>query len=460
MVSSGYDVVTTGTGVALRTRMVTRGLGIVLLSHRSSITACAKVSAGLLAIACGCSTPSSQSGDTAGATAGSPGQPAGVGEGGESSGGGVADDGGRTGTAAGLGGLGDGGRTAGSGGTTSAGGRAASGGTAALGGAAEIGGAAAGSGGTTGLGGHAGTGGETLSGGAGTGVGGDIANAGSGSGGGSTSGGATGVGGDTGTGGMSTGGGDGGCVPAPGPCTETTYYPVSATSLTTNYFYDDSSRLVRTETDAEPPDIRRYSYDEAGNLVELKSDACSGDPAAGGSCVWFVYTYDEQGNLLLEQNNGNSPNLVTGCTEYTYDENGLLLTFSYYEWCTGDVAEYTAFEYELDAAGQVVTETDTDVQGNVTEIIHYTRNAAGQPLVVVHETTLTDDYQVTYTYDEQGNELTRRILSLEGETEGEERLCYVKTYDDCGNTLTMNFFQDCNVQVSRTTTWTYTCFGE
>ena len=428
--------------------MKTRG---ALLSRCSPIMVCTAVLAGFV-VCSGCSTPSREIGDSLGSTGGNAGASAGVGVGGQETSGGAES------VATGGSAMGTGGVTA-VGGTTSANGGNASGGAAGLGGAVGSGGApgsggASGSGGVTETGGGAGMAGNFSSGGASSGAGGDTGNAGaSGSGGNSALGG---QGGATGTGGISTGSGGAECDSYPGPCTLTWHNFGSDAVSTTTYVYDDLGRLVRTVFSSGSGE--HYYYDEDGRLIESLTDGCNEDPATDATCVRHLYTYDEQGNLLVEEYQTNVVLAEPGCTEHTYDEDGLRLTSSFYEWCVGDAVTHITYEY--DPAGQLVTSTSVDERDGASYTTRYTYNAAGQPVLLTVESALTDDYEVTYTYDEAGNETSRRILSVEGETEGEERLCYVKTYDDCGNELTMEFSNECDGQVTFTETQTYECFSQ
>ena len=429
----------------------------------SHTTACTAVLVGLVAGHGGCSSSSRESGDVVGATGGNAGQPVEVGAGGQE-------------TIDGAGGAGIGGGVTGAGGATPIAGATSGGGPVTSGGAPGVGGAiiwvggapghggVSGSAGTTEISGSAGVAGEIPAGGASSGVGGDAGNAGdNGSGGDNVLGGQAGTAGSTGSGGSSTGGSDSGCVPAPGPCTETTSYPVSGPSERTTYFYNDLGQLVRTETDDEPPVIMLYTYDDAGRLAEVINDDCD-RTGESRNCIWTVYTYDVQGNLVLEDVRTDlaPPHyLVTlqpHCYVHTYDENGLQLTTTHYEPCRGSVASY--YTYEYDAAGQLVTWTVEDEDGNIIHIRRYTRNAAGQPLVIVHEYPSSNDFQVTYTYDEQGNEVEWRALGLRGTYEGQEYSCGIKTHDDCGNLLTEEFASPCDSEVDRTLIYTYECFDQ
>jgi YD repeat-containing protein len=318
-----------------------------------------------------------------------------------------------------------------------------------------------------------------------------------------------------GSGGIEPSGGSGGieppaCDAIPGPCTRARYSSDVDSLTTTYYFYDAAGQLVREEVGAPPDAITRYTYDDEGRLLESRTDSCdeSGLPP---DCLWTIYTYDEQGNLVLRDNRDGTPNAKAGCTYYTYTDDGQVLSSEYYYWCSDILYESVTYEYdaagllmsmhqentqapsadftityeydaagrvvterrtypsnpesdmtktyEYDTAGQVITETFFDADGNVTLTILYTRNAAGQPLTEERQYPDEDDYQIVNTYDGQGNELTQHMLYLEGESAGARSMCWVRTFDDCGNPLTEDYDLDCDEPASYQTTWSYDCFG-
>jgi len=100
--------------------------------------------------------------------------------------------------------------------------------------------------------------------------------------------------------------------------------------------------------------------------------------------------------------------------------------------------------------------------GTVNEIVTYTRDAAGNPLVEEHRLvagSLGDDYGVTRSYDAAGRQLSERHYHLNGVLSGAERWCAVWTYDDCGNLLSLDNWDACDQPVARSTTYSYECFA-
>lgn len=316
------------------------------------------------------------------------------------------------------------------------------------------------------------------------------------------------------TGGTEPSGGAGGahplaCDAIPGPCTRVQYNHTATaeSTTTTRYFYDAAGQLVREETD--PDVVVRYAYDAAGRLLESRTDSC--DVSSSPDCRWTIYTYDEQGNVVKRENRDMSPNAEVGCTYYSYGDAGEVLSSEYYRGCSDtllywsvsyeyddngrlvteihddtqssskdhtvtyeyDAAgrlvsqqdEYTTAPdsgsstvYEYDAAGYLSAERHFDAQGNATATVVYTRNAAGQPLTAEHQNAAANDYRIFLTYDDQGNELSRHVVYLEGPSAGVDAQCDASTYDACGHQLTRDYDVDCADPASYQTTWTYDCF--
>jgi YD repeat-containing protein len=296
------------------------------------------------------------------------------------------------------------------------------------------------------------------------------------------------AGGATSAGTASTGGQSGarGCAFV-GPCTRTVTYTYgdSVSVNKTSFFYDANNRLIREELDSNgdgaPEYVIRYSYDEHGWLLEVKSDGCGSDGSVT-SCRWLSYTYDAQGNVLTENDRSFYSGRIDGCTAYTYDSSGHLLKTEFSGRCSGtvqDVAIYTydsawrliskAWEYngtpgdtttyQYDAAGLLVSEVRGAKQD---EVVTYTRNAAGLPLVEEHRMaagSLADSYRIIRTYDSAGNQLTERTKYLTGVSVGTDEFCSTNTYDQCGNVLTYDSWNSCDQPVVSRTTYTYECFA-
>lgn len=130
-------------------------------------------------------------------------------------------------------------------------------------------------------------------------------------------------------------------------------------------------KVYHTRTDGITYDTYRYTteetYNEYGNVIERKQD---GSNDLYDSVKLYEYTYDEDGNVLTEKYWYSDREDVCYETKYTYDENG----------------------------NQIKAEKD-----GIT--ITYTYDENGNLLKTVEE---SEDYIETLvsTYDENGNELT------------------------------------------------------
>ena len=307
---------------------------------------------------------------------------------------------------------------------------------------------------------------------------------------GTTSVGTGGIAGSGGTGGVdaSNSGTDGkvlSCDEIPGPCTSTSVsnYTVPPTTGSVVYFYDDFGQLTRRTYTSSNGSLSStlYAYDQAGRMIEQKSDSC--DTADGYGCYWHTYVYDDQGNLLVDNDQGDSASVQPGCTKYTYNDAGLLVRREFFAGCGATSYDgYVTFEYdsaerliamhsakeeflgtsaniayEYNTSNQVIRETYTNKAGTLTATVSYTRNASGQALVT--ETRYPDGSgdQMVSTYNAKGKELTRKTVAL---SDGKETRCFTFTYDTCEkNNLTTVFSEKCDGAVSTQDTYSYTCFG-
>lgn len=279
---------------------------------------------------------------------------------------------------------------------------------------------------------------------------------------------------------------EGGRCDCPGPCTLTRVVTATGATSVTTYFYDAEGKRIREETDTDQDGVidatLYYSYDDTGQLIEKRSEACGSSGITAPDCTWITYSYDEQGNLLIENSQNSGPGLAAMCQVHTYDEQGLLVRTEYRRWCQDDPSSLErTYTYEYDEAGLVASlhyegssssftdayeydadshvsrETFTHSDGTV-DVILYTRNAAGLVLIQERRYEESDDHKLVYTYDDAGNQLTMTTVYLEGESAGEEQRCYVATYDDCGNKLTEGYSQTCDETRAFQDTWSYACF--
>ena len=162
---------------------------------------------------------------------------------------------------------------------------------------------------------------------------------------------------------------------------------------TTTYTYDDMGNVLSSVTeDAE--DNSYYTYDKKGNVIREQN----GDS-------YTYYTYDDNNNVLVratikEEYEGEIPNIYNPdltCFDavcYTYDDKGRLLR--------GKDINENSIDYAYDNAGNVIKET-----------IKITENGEMKTIDII------------YTYDDLGNILTKQHY--------EDSASYI--YDNAGRTL-------------------------
>jgi len=87
-----------------------------------------------------------------------------------------------------------------------------------------------------------------------------------------------------------------------------------------------------------------YTYDEYGNSIKSEN-------MSSGS--WTLSEYDDWGNLLIQQSY-RSDGSKGGRYEYTYDENGLMLTQKYF---SADGTLFSEYTYTYDDTDRLIKET-------------------------------------------------------------------------------------------------------
>ena len=180
------------------------------------------------------------------------------------------------------------------------------------------------------------------------------------------------------------------------------------------YEYDEEGNRIRCTEYNEDGNVTQwyaYEYDEKGNMTAETFTVEYMD-------MWETHVYKEDGELLVllqgsEDRPGNGADAWTYKWEYEYNEHDNVVS-KLYETPEGE-RELTTYEYEYDAAGNVVKETsyladpDDEEDKELTEWTEYgydkdnrvteniTYNSKGE---VQHSET------VEYTYDAEGNMTT------------------------------------------------------
>lgn len=147
---------------------------------------------------------------------------------------------------------------------------------------------------------------------------------------------------------------------------------VSEDSYGTKYTYNENGNLIYEENNAGDWETywRQYTYDENGNLIYEEYS----------TGYWKKYEYDENGNIVYTENN------VGFWVKLTYDENGNLI---YEEYSDGDWMRYTYNEN-----GNLIYKEYSDG-----ELEKYIYDDNGNNIYI--ESNNGDWYK--YTYDEKGN---------------------------------------------------------
>ena len=213
-----------------------------------------------------------------------------------------------------------------------------------------------------------------------------------------------------------------------------------------DYFYDDLGYQVGESYEYVSYyeggnwEQRRYttSYYDVWGQLEKEIDVVSGTGYEGDEVSEHNYTYDGDGNLILQETVTPYNHTVM---EYTYDERGFLVR---------DVSTYSETnifitEYVRDEEGRLLQTRGLDPDGSVRYSTDYERDENGNTL---KETYVNGDYRAvtTYTYDEMGNVLRRYTDSTDWDSESEY------TYDEEGRPTSYTYYDGADLF---TTLYTY-----
>ena len=203
-------------------------------------------------------------------------------------------------------------------------------------------------------------------------------------------------------------------------CVRTTREMWDGSSISVEeYEYDEFGNMI-AENNVTYGDTTTHQYDDNGNLISTKY------VAPGNSYGTLTQmTYNEKGNLLTKTTTLLDRTPRTECT-YTYDEAGFLVdevctqhyddtVYHYVTTYNEDHTEATVMIYKnnapdgktvetYNADGNLLRSDSYDAQGNWTKAVSCEYDSAGRLTVEWNysESELQADYDVIYTYDENG----------------------------------------------------------
>ena len=188
------------------------------------------------------------------------------------------------------------------------------------------------------------------------------------------------------------------------------------------YEYDEEGNRIRNTAYSEDGSVKEwyaYEYDEKGNMTAETFTVEYMD-------VWETHIYKEDGELLDlphdgEDRPGNGAEAWTYKWEYEYNEHDNVVS-KLYETPEGE-HELTTYEYEYDAAGNVVKETsyladpDDEEDKELTEWTEYgydKDNRATEIITYNSKGEVQQSMTVEYTYDAEGNMTTTTRFGEDG----------------------------------------------
>lgn len=185
----------------------------------------------------------------------------------------------------------------------------------------------------------------------------------------------------------------------------------SNNNLLKRTYTDERGNLVSTET---------FTYDEKGQLIKKTYDSNNvEDPWS----IVYTYTYDENGNLLVDdrvQSSGYNTRY-----EYTYDEGGAPIKKTEY---TPHGTYYYVWEY--DKAGNEILEKRSFADGTRDYMYSQTYDEAGNRIKTHYQYGVSDEVvgETFYEYDEHGNLL--KVTSQYSVTEYSGYKLYYNPYSN------------------------------
>lgn len=206
-------------------------------------------------------------------------------------------------------------------------------------------------------------------------------------------------------------------------------YDVCNTLLTKMKQYWDSQNWYDSE-------LTTYTYDENGNLLMEFIEYLE-----YGGAEKFTYTYDGDGNRLtmlyqwtIDYDEWYNVEYIL----YTYDSKGNMLTLLDQYWSgSGNWESYTYETFSYDKKGNLLVDLTEYLDWDFAERYTYTYNKWGQRLTMLEDyrdgDVWTNSVLVTYEYGPGGNLIHHLAMTWMDEWENMSQAFY--TYDGCGNCL-------------------------
>ncbi len=182
-------------------------------------------------------------------------------------------------------------------------------------------------------------------------------------------------------------------------------------------------------------------YDAAGNVIYTHED-----PDCNGSTIKCTHAaFDEQGRQILTASDTNCDGKTNECQITLYDENGYpkeQRNCASEPWNTGEVHDtdclYRVFD---DDRNTLYGYKDEDCNGSPDSNCHWQEyDALNNKRAFIQDTDCNGkcDYATVYTYDGQGNVLTKSSGCKEATD------CYAYEYNTSGNKIRQRLDQDCD----------------
>lgn len=189
-----------------------------------------------------------------------------------------------------------------------------------------------------------------------------------------------------------------------------------------SFLYDDQGRLLETNgynSNEGKVATYTYRYNEQGDIVYTKDiNVTSVEPTE----TRYQYTYTPEGKQRTLVNNGETISF--------YNKKNQLIWEKFYEKETGDT---TLTEYTYNDKGLLIKEV-TFINGKQEDIMESTYDPYGNRTSFYMKGSIGNLSETSqYTYDDQGNVLEDKTISLSnGETRSSD---HSYTYDNHGNII-------------------------